>query len=126
MKTKDYIVKFKMDLPGYEFNRNKFMEALNGELVERITSAREKDPQFNYDKFSHIVREMETKFWSISNKKAGQPFSENLWKAFFAAKVIPLRKELFPEVHEKIEAKRKSWQEKQAKLQAEKGFVEHP
>ena len=75
--------------------------------------------QFTYEKFLHAVKEQQDKFWSISNKKAGEPFSEKLFSAFFALHVIPIRANLFPNLHAELEEKRKKAQERDEKIKAE-------
>lgn len=52
-------------------------------------------------------------------EKIGEPLSDGLFSAFFALHVIPLRANLFPNIHEEIEERRKKAQEREAKLRAE-------
>lgn len=52
-------------------------------------------------------------------EKIGEPLSDGLFSAFFALHVIPLRANLFPNIHEEIEERRKKAQEREAKLMAE-------
>lgn len=40
-------------------------------------------------------------------EKIGEPLSDGLFSAFFALHVIPLRANLFPNIHEEIEERRK-------------------
>lgn len=63
--------------------------------------------QFTYEKFRHAIKEQQDKFWQISKKKIGEPLSDGLFSAFFALYVIPLRANLFPNIHEEIEERRK-------------------
>lgn len=122
MKTQEYIKQFKLDREHYDFNREKFMEAFGQEFNDRIeatiTACKKMQVQFTYEKFLHAVKEQQDKFWNISNKKVGEPFSEDLFSAFFALYVIPLRANLFPNIHEEIEKRRKKAQEREAKLRA--------
>ena len=74
---------------------------------------------FTYEKFKHLVKEQQDKFWSISNKKIGEPFTEKLFSAFFAIHVIPIRAELFPNIHAKLEIKRQKAIEREKQLIAE-------
>lgn len=107
MKTKDYVIKFGLDLENFEFNRDGFLSELNKDLLESLPKYIDpKNP--SYPKFKSCIREIEGKFWAISNKKVGRPFSPRLWSAFFAIYVIPLRSKYFPEIAAKIAAKREN------------------
>ena len=123
MKTNEYIKQFKLDKENYNFNREKFMEAFGQEFKDRIeamvTACKKLKVQFTYEKFLHAVKEQQDKFHSISNKKVGEPFSEKLFSAFFALHVIPLRANLFPNLHAELEEKRKKAQERDEKIKAE-------
>lgn len=111
MKTNEYVKQFKLDRENYNFNREKFMEAFGQEFKDRIeamiTACQKMKVQFTYEKFLHAVKEQKDKFQSISNKKAGEPFSEKLFSAFFALHVIPIRANLFPNLHAELEEKGK-------------------
>ena len=128
MKTNEYVKQFKLDKENYNFNREKFMEAFGQEFKDRIeaviTACKKMKVQFTYEKFLHAVKEQQDKFQSISNKKAGKPFSEKLFSAFFALHVIPLRASLFPNLHAELEEKRKKAIEREAKLRAEEEAAE--
>lgn len=123
MKTNEYVKQFKLDRENYNFNREKFMEAFGQEFKDRIeamiTACQKMKVQFTYEKFLHAVKEQQDKFQSISNKKAGEPFSEKLFSAFFALHVIPIRANLFPNLHAELEEKRKKAQERDEKIKAE-------
>lgn len=123
MKTQEYVRQFKLDQEHYNFNREKFMEAFGQEFRDRIeatlTACKKMQVRFTYEKFLHAIKEQQGKFWNISNKKAGEPFSEGLFSAFFALHVIPIRESLFPNIHAKLEEKRKKAIEGGAKIKAE-------
>lgn len=122
MKTQEYVKQFKLDREHYNFNREKFMEAFGQEFKDRIeaiiTACKKMQVQFTYEKFLHAIKEQQDKFWNISNKKVGEPLSEGLFSAFFALHVIPLRASLFPNIHDKLEKRRKAI-ERDAKIKAE-------
>jgi hypothetical protein len=122
MKTQEYIKQFKLDREHYNFNREKFMEAFGQEFKDRIeatiTACKKMQVQFTYEKFLHAIKEQQDKFWNISNKKVGEPFSEGLFSAFFALHVIPLRASLFPNIHDELEEKRRK-AKRDAKIKAE-------
>jgi hypothetical protein len=121
MKTNEYVKQFKLDRENYNFNREKFMEAFGQEFKDRIeamiTACQKMKIQFTYEKFLHAVKEQKDKFRSISNKKAGEPFSEKLFSAFFALHVIPIRANLFPNLHAELEAKEKEEKAKQKRME---------
>jgi hypothetical protein len=123
MKTAEYVKQFKLDTPNYNFNRKKFMEAFGQEFKDRIeamiTACKKMQVQFTYEKFLHAIKEQQDKFWNISNKKLGEPFSEGLFSAFFALHVIPLRATLFPNIHAELEKERQRALEREAKWAAE-------
>lgn len=123
MKTQEYVKQFKLDREHYNFNREKFMEAFGQEFKDRIeatiTACKKMQVQFTYEKFLHAIKEQQDKFWNISNKKVGEPFSKGLFSTFFALHVIPLRVNLFPNIHEEIEEKRRKAIERDAKIKAE-------
>lgn len=122
MKTQEYVKQFKLDREHYDFNREKFMKAFGQEFNDRIeatiTACKKMQVQFTYEKFLHAVKEQQDKFWNISNKKVGKPFSEGLFDAFFALHVIPLRASLFPNIHAQLEEKRRKAIEMDAKIKA--------
>lgn len=115
MKTKDYVNNFKLYLEDYEFNREEFIGALGKEFLDRLeltyTARINKGMDFPFKVFQELVKEMQTKFWSISNKKVGKPFTPELFSAFYASSVIPARKKYFPEEHAAIVAKREKYLE---------------
>ena len=123
MKTQEYVKQFKLDREHYNFNREKFMEAFGQEFKDRIeatiTACKKMQVQFTYKKFLYAIKEQQDKFWNISNKKVGEPFSEGLFSAFFALHVIPLRARLFPNLHAKLEKNRRKAIEGDAKIKAE-------
>lgn len=123
MKTQEYVKQFKLDREHYNFNREKFIKAFGQEFNDRIeatiTACKKMQVQFTYEKFLHAVKEQQDKFWNISNKKVGKPFSEGLFYAFFTLHVIPLRASLFPNIHAQLEEKRRKAIERDAKIKAE-------
>lgn len=128
MKTNEYVKQFKLDRENYNFNRKKFMEAFGQEFKDRIeamiTACQKMKVQFTYEKFLHAVKEQQDKFQGISNKKAGEPFSEKLFSAFFALHVIPIRANLFPDLHAELEEKRKEAIKRYEKIKAEEAKEE--
>lgn len=106
MKTKDYITSFNLNHPQGKWDRKKFIKALKEEFLEKIEvtkQARIKSGlDYSYRIFQMQVKEIQDKFWSISNHKGGEPLTKELFNAFYGTVIIPLRGELFPEEDAKI------------------------
>lgn len=119
--TKEFINQFKLNVENLEFNREDFLAELNQYFLEilykAISNQKLQNPyqslisyahegKFTWEMFKHAVKQVEQKFWAISNKKVGLPFSRKLWGAFYAIYVIKVRSELFPKIEEEIKFKR--------------------
>lgn len=107
MEAIEYIKKFKMDQPNFEFKREDFVKAfgedfkacLNNPQICGIDPATGKLP---YPKFKQAVKNFESKFQAISRIKLGKQLSKGLWNAFYAIWVIPTRASLYPDLNKKI------------------------
>lgn len=113
MTTKQYVIKFGLNsLESDTFDRDGFLSDLEKEFLDRLETtriARERmGVEFTFHIFQHIIKEMQDKFWAISNKKVGKPFTMDLFSAFYAKAVIPVREKMFPEIHKIISAKREA------------------
>lgn len=122
MKTKDYVKEFTVQGNKAQYFNNKgFVKAFSQEFNDRLEVTRiareSRGNEFTFNLFQNLVKEMEDKFWAISNKKPGAPFTPGLWNAFYAVGVIPARKKYFPKEHEEIDARRK----REAERAKEKG-----
>lgn len=103
MKTIDYIKKYGLDKNNKSLSKlekDEFFKDLEKELLERI---QERERNYTEDNlpcriFQNLVKQVNDKFWAISNKKKGIAFTFELWNAFFAIKVIPIRNKYFPEM----------------------------
>ena len=102
MEVLEYIKKFKMDQPNFEFNREDFVKAFGEDFKSCITNPKVFGVNPPYDKFKLTLKTYEVKFNTISSLKSGRPLTKGLWNAFYAIWVIPLRGELFPELNQKI------------------------
>lgn len=123
MTTKQWIKKFNLDsLECDPINREEILRELNKEFLERLQTVQmereRKNLEFTFNIFQNVVTEMQAKFWAISNKKVGKPFTQELFSAFYASTVIPNRKKLFPEEHAKITARRELRAIKERELKA--------
>lgn len=103
MKTIDYIKKYGLDKNNKSLSKlekDEFFKDLEKELLERIQERKRNYPLYNlpYRIFRILVKQVNDKFWAISNKKKGIAFTFELWNAFFAIKVIPIRNKYFPEM----------------------------
>lgn len=127
MTTKEYVKRFKLDLENYEFNREGFLKALKDEFLERVIltkESREKSNlQFTYNIFQSLVKEIQSKFWAISNKKAGKPFTKELFGAFYAMAIVDIRTKFFPEEQKMIEDRRRNIEE-QSRIKEEEKYYE--
>ena len=103
MKTNDYIKKYGLDKNNKSLSKlekDEFFKDLEKELLERIQERARNYAEDNlpYRIFQILVKQVNDKFWAISNKKKGITFTFELWNAFFAIKVIPIRNKYFPEM----------------------------
>lgn len=103
MKTNDYIKKYGLDKNNKSLSKlekDEFFKGLEKELLERIQERARNYTEDNlpYRIFQNLVKQVNDKFWAISNKKKGIAFTFELWNAFFAIKVIPIRNKYFPEM----------------------------
>lgn len=103
MKTIDYIKKYGLDKNNKSLSKlekDEFFKDLEKELLERIQERARNYTEDNlpYKIFQNLVKQVNDKFWAISNKKKGFAFTFELWNAFFAIKVIPIRNKYFPEM----------------------------
>lgn len=110
MKTNDYIKKYGLDKNNKSLSKlekDEFFKDLEKELLERIQERARNYTEDNlpYRIFQILVKQVNDKFWAISNKKKGIAFTFELWNAFFAIKVIPIRNKYFP-VMEKFKHKK--------------------
>lgn len=124
MEAIDYIKEFKLDQENFDFKREEFISKLGKEFLEYCqTTTIGRNPDTGiiyYYRFREIVKNFETKFWAISKLKVGEGFSENLWKAFFATQVVPLRAKLFPREQQRIlELRRSNNRSKQDKINSD-------
>ena len=103
MKTIDYIKKYGLDKNNKSLSKlekDEFFKDLEKELLERIQEREKNYTEDNlpYRIFQILVKQVNDKFWAISNKFEGIAFTFELWNAFFAIKVIPIRNKYFPEM----------------------------
>ena len=103
MKTIDYIKKYGLDKNNKSLSKlekDEFFKDLEKELLERIQERARNYTEDNlpYRIFQILVKQVNDKFWAISNKKKGIAFTFELWNAFFAIKVVPIRNKYFPEM----------------------------
>lgn len=93
METKDYVKVFRLDQENFQFNRREFMNKLGEDLLEVCQRQQKINPstgRIYYSDFKKVVKYFESKFNEISRQSI-RPLSQNLWKAFFATQVVPIR-----------------------------------
>ena len=106
MTAQEYIDKFRMNQENFEFSRQEFIAQLKFDFLESIHNHPKLDPEqqtLRYVYFKEVVKEFQAKFRQINSIKRGKPLSQGLWKAFFAAVVVPYRKEHYPKIQDHIE-----------------------
>lgn len=100
MEAIDYVKLFKLDQENYDFKREEFISELGKEFLDYCQTTTigidKKTGNIYYYRFREIVKNFETKFWSISELKIGEPLTQKLWNAFFATQVVPLRQKVIP------------------------------
>lgn len=109
MEIKDYVKIFRLDQENFQFNRKEFLNQLGKDLLELCKSVEKHPSSVNpetgkifYADFRKVVKYIEAKFNTLSRYSV-KPLSSNLWKAFFATQVVPLRKLWYPDVQKHIE-----------------------
>ena len=106
MEALEYVKRFKMDQPNYDFDRNAFIEAIVEEFRSTIHTLEQRlgliNEAISYPTFKQLVKVFQEKFNKISELKLGKPLSKGLWNAFYAIHVIPMRSTLYPKLDKKI------------------------
>lgn len=124
METKDYVKIFRLDQENFQFNRGEFMNKMGEDLLEVCQRQQKINPatgHIYYSDFKKVVKHFEDKFNEISRQSI-RPLSQNLWKAFFATQVVPLRKLWYPETQKRIEEMKNNSSEQDKKSsRGEKG-----
>lgn len=112
MEAIDYVKLFKLDQENYDFKREEFISELGKEFLDYCQTTtigiNPKTHKLYYYRFREIVKNFESKFWAISKLKVGEGFTQNLWNAFFATQVVPLRAKIFPDIQKFIEKGKKN------------------
>lgn len=106
MTTKDYIKTFNLDKENIVLNTGEFIKALDFEFLEKlliVKNFRENNNlTFSFHIFQNLVKEMNRKFWAISNKKVGVSFNGKLYSEFYTKVILKYRQKYFPEEYEKL------------------------
>lgn len=106
MTTKDYIKTFNLDKENIVLNTGEFIKALDFEFLEKlliVKNFRENNNlTFSFHIFQNLVKEMNRKFWAISNKKVGVSFNGKLYSEFYTKVILKYQQKYFPEEHEKL------------------------
>ena len=117
MTTKEYIKKYHLQEENFNLNFDKFLKDFINEFNERIerTIAERKkaDLDFGFNIFQNLIKEMQTKFNSISAHTLGS-LPDTIWNGFYAKGVIPARAKYFPVEHAEINARREKFLREQA------------
>ena len=122
MEAIDYVKLFKLDQENYDFKREEFISELGKEFLDYCQTTtigiNPKTHKLYYYRFKEIIKNFESKFWAISKLKVGEGFTQNLWNAFFATQVVPLRAKMFPDIQQFIEKRKKEYLNEQDKKQS--------
>lgn len=122
MEAIDYVKLFKLDQENYNFKREEFISELGKEFLDYCQTTtigiNPKTHKLYYYRFKEIIKNFESKFWAISKLKVGEGFTQNLWNAFFATQIVPLRAKMFPDIQQFIEKRRKEYLNEQDKKQS--------
>lgn len=112
MTAQEYITQFRMGQENYEFSREEFMQEFSKDFLDSFQKL-PKLPEDNkyggvptYSRFKGLISEFQTKFWKISDLKPGKNLTKGLWRAFYAITVIPTRAKFYPDLHDKIMARK--------------------
>ena len=101
LRTKDYVKLLNLDKENTKFNEKEFMKLFKQEFLERLEileqARRAMCLEITFDIYKNLVNEMKTKFWAISNKKIGEPFSTDLWDKFHKSVIAVERFKRFPQ-----------------------------
>jgi hypothetical protein len=107
MNTKEYIKRFMLNdrKTFMESYQEPFLQALKDELEERMIARQNTENGLDYRIFQTYIREMQTKFSSISAKVPGG-IPKSVWGAYYAGYILALRAKYFPKEHAEIIARR--------------------
>ena len=118
MKPIEYIKQFRMDQENYQFSRPDFLKQLGKDLLESIENHPKKDPDTGlipYKDFKAVVKQIQKKYWEISQLMPKENLTQGLWKCFFAMVVVKYRIAHYPDIQvhiEEITRKQKEAQDK--------------
>ena len=112
MTAQEYITQFRMGQENYEFSREEFIQEFSKDFLDSFQKL-PKLPETNkyggvptYNNFKSLVTQFQKKFWKISDLKPGKNLTKALWGAFYAITVIPAREKYYPDLNEKIMARK--------------------
>jgi len=103
-------IRFRLDQPNFEFDRVKFLEALDTQLnvfltVKAMGRSHLSQP-YLFEDFKESINEIKKIYDALSLLRQvthGGKLTLALWNIFFLRYVVPLRTELFPEIQKKIQ-----------------------
>lgn len=100
MKTREYIKKYLLDDQEVDFftrdAKDHFLQDLALDLKTLILERLQKEKNLPYSVFHNMVKQINQKFWAISNKRNGKAFTMEFWNAFYAVHVTKIRDQYFP------------------------------
>lgn len=96
------------------FSREELLQELGSVFLEKFLATRKAyqtakgykpDAEIPYEQFRGLVAELRAFFWNLSEFRVmgyKPPFTEGLWKAVYAAKIVPIRDKHYPGIQNKI------------------------
>lgn len=113
LSAEEYCQLFRMDQPGYNFNRLEFIKRFGLDFLDSLRESGDYDPKTSRLKYRAFKREVAqaqkiyNEISGIVEKSGKKPLSKGLWNVFYASYVIESRKVLFKDVQEKIDHRKK-------------------
>lgn len=122
LSAEEYCHLFRMDQPGYNFNRPEFIKKFGIDFIDSLRNSEEYNPRTGYIKYSAFKKEIAraqnifNQISQIITKSGKKPLSKGLWGVFYASYVIESRKALFKHMQDQIDFKKGTAQEVWAPL----------
>ena len=108
MKPKEYIKKYKLDVPNATFSHNAFIADFANDFLA-VVEFHSNSNNWNYTIFKNCITEVRRKWDAISNKMYGTGLPDKLWNYFYATVVVKTKNEFFGEY---LKQKEEKWRER--------------
>ena len=118
MEAIEYIHKFKMTEPDFEFNRSRFIQEFSNDFRNYLDNDKiglDANGKLTYQRFKQIVNNFQAKYKAISYIRASESshggLTKKLWGFFYSNVVLRERAIRFPDIHNFILNKRYEYNE---------------